>query len=290
LLSLKHVAKGTSLIIAPDPPPGTTVMQITKSVLDPPRFRKILGVRFFTGPANKAVSLGARPGLVVVPAAPALVELTRDPGYRQALLESDLAITDSGFLVLLWNIMTFEGIRRVSGLEYLKLLLERPEFQEVGSSFWIMPSQRSLHRNLNWLQKQGFPIREEDCYVAPSYESSCVADKELACLIDERKPRHVIVGLGGGTQEKLGLYLKTSCRARPSFHCIGAAIGFLSGDQIRIPDWADRFFLGWLFRCASKPSRFIPRYVRALRLPLLLLRNWDRMPQSLGESAPVRTG
>src|SRR6185295_15563016 len=108
-------------------------------------------------------------------AAPALVELTRDPGYRQALLESDLAITDSGFLVLLWNIMTFEGIRRVSGLEYLKLLLERPEFQEVGSSFWIMPSQRSLHRNLNWLQKQGFPIREEDCYVAPSYESSCVA-------------------------------------------------------------------------------------------------------------------
>ena len=60
-------------------------------------YRRILGVRFFVGDAPEAVELGARPGLVVVPAAPALMELARDGDYRQALLEADLVITDSGF-------------------------------------------------------------------------------------------------------------------------------------------------------------------------------------------------
>ena len=63
-------------------------------------YRRILGVRFFVGDAAKAVAIGARGGLVVVPAAPALMELRRDSEYRQALLAADLAITDSGFLVL----------------------------------------------------------------------------------------------------------------------------------------------------------------------------------------------
>ena len=77
-----------------------------------PHYRQILGVRFFVGDAPEAVEIGVRGGLVVVPAAPALLELRRDPEYRQALLESDLAITDSGFLVILWNLLMWNSIVR----------------------------------------------------------------------------------------------------------------------------------------------------------------------------------
>src|SRR5208282_5948161 len=56
-------------------------------------YRRILGIRFFVGDAPEAVEIGARGGLVVVPAAPALLELGRDQAYRQALLGADLAIT-----------------------------------------------------------------------------------------------------------------------------------------------------------------------------------------------------
>jgi len=243
-------------------------------------YRRILGVRFFVGDAPEAVELGARPGLVVVPAAPALMELSRDSDYRQALCEADLAITDSGLLVLLWNAMTLDSIHRVSGLEYLKLLLARTEFREPGAALWVMASQDSLRRNLNWLRSEGYPNREEDCYVAPKYGAGPISDKVLVKLINERNPRHVIIGLGGGVQEKLGLHLKLHCAVRPAIHCIGAAIGFLSGDQVRIPDWADRWVLGWLFRCASNPKRFIPRYAKALQLPFILLRYRDRLPES----------
>jgi UDP-N-acetyl-D-mannosaminuronic acid transferase (WecB/TagA/CpsF family) len=246
------------------------------------RYRRILGIQFFIGNAPEALHLGTRGGLVVVPAAPALMELANDPEYRQALLEADLAITDSGFMVLAWNVMNWDNIQRVSGLEYLKLLLAQPEFREEGAVMWVMPSEAALDRNFRWLKSQGYAIREEDCYVAPKYGGS-VGDSILVRLINQRNPRHVIIGLGGGVQEKLGLYLKRNCVGRPSIHCIGAAIGFLSGDQVRIPDWADKLILGWLFRCLSNPTRFVPRYAKAWKLPMMLWKYHDRMPESLAE-------
>lgn len=242
-------------------------------------YRRILGVEFFIGDAPKAVEIGSRGGLVVVPAAPALTELEHDHEYRQALLEADLAITDSGFLVLLWNALMRDRIQRVSGLEYLRLLLDRPEFQEPGEVFWVMPSQAALRKNIAWLKQQGFPVRREDCYVAPKYPPGAVDDETLVDLINERDPRHVIICLGGGVQEKLGLYLKRNCLWKPAIHCIGAAIGFLSGDQVHIPHWADQWILGWLFRCASNPGRFVPRYAKALRLAMVLLRYGTRLPE-----------
>ncbi len=242
------------------------------------QYRRILGVRFFIGDASEAVEIGARGGLVVVPAAPALLELRHDPEYRQALLEADLAITDSGFMVLLWNVLMWDHIHRVSGLEYLKILLNRPEFREPGTVLWVMPTQASLERNIGWLKAQGCAVQREDCYVAPKYVSDNVADESLVRLVNERNSLHVIIALGGGVQEKLGLYLRRYCPAQPAIHCIGAAIGFLSGDQVRIPMWADQWILGWLFRCASNPGRFIPRYLGALRLAIVLWHYRSRMP------------
>jgi UDP-N-acetyl-D-mannosaminuronic acid transferase (WecB/TagA/CpsF family) len=241
-------------------------------------YRKILGINFFTGDASSAVELGSRGGLVLAPAAPALCELGRDQAYRQALQQADLVITDSGFLVLLWNTMTRDQIERVSGLKYLRVLLSRAEFKEPGASFWVMPTDAARDLNLAWLQANGCRLRAEDCYVAPQYGAGPILDERLLELINQRRPRHVLVCVGGGVQEKLGLYLKKGCAAQPAIHCIGAAIGFLTGDQVRIPDWADQKILGWFFRCFSDPRRFVPRYLRALELPFILLRYRSQAP------------
>ncbi len=235
-------------------------------------YRKILGINFFTGDASRAVELGSRGGLMLAPAAPALCELGRDQAYRQALQQADLVITDSGFLVLLWNTMTRDQIERVSGLKYLRVLLSRAEFNQPGASFWVMPSAAARDLNLEWLQANGCQLRPEDCYVAPKYGTGPIEDERLLEL------RHVVVCVGGGVQEKLGLYLKKGSVSQPAIHCIGAAIGFLTGDQVRIPDWADQKTLGWFFRCFSDPRRFVPRYVRALELPFILWRYRSQAP------------
>ena len=245
------------------------------------QYQQILGVRFFVGDAPEAVEIGSRGGLIVVPAAPALLELERDTDYRQALMDADLAITDSGLLVMCWNMVTRQNIHRVSGLEYLRLLLQKPEFKNPSSTLWVMPSETSMNRNLEWLQREGYPFSAANCYVAPKYPKGPIQDYKLVEIVNTRRPRHVIVCVGGGVQEKLGLCLKRGATGAPAIHCIGAAIGFLSGDQVRIPHWADQQVLGWLFRCASDPKRFVPRYFRALALLRLLWRFGHRMPDLL---------
>ncbi len=241
-------------------------------------YRQILGVRFFTGTPREALAIGMRGGLVVVPAAPALVDLPTDPSYRAALTNADLAITDSGLMVLLWRWLTGEKITRVSGLEYLKLLLAEPSVREPGAALWIMPTAAARDQNVAWLRTQGFPTTADDCYLAPMYAEGELSDPALLEMIRTKRPRHIIVALGGGVQERLGLHLKRALDYRPGIHCIGAAIGFLSGEQVNIPAWADYFFLGWLFRSLSAPRKFFPRYWKARKLVGLMRKYRDRLP------------
>ena len=245
-----------------------------------PVTHRILGIDFFDGSAKEAIDImRSKGGLLVVPAAPALKDLDRSPDYRDALLNADLAITDSAFMVLIWNRLQPVPIKRLSGLEYLRELLLEPDVREPGNTLWIMASPVSAKRNLAWLAGQGIVIPEDNIYMAPMYGNAPIDDPALLEHLNRMRPQHVIVTIGGGTQERLGLYLKRELSYRPAIHCIGAAIAFLSGDQVHIPVWADRFYLGWLFRSLAEPRRYIPRYWDARKLFVIMLRNRSRLPE-----------
>ena len=243
----------------------------------PSLYHRILGIDFFDGSAQAAIAKLRDGGLLVVPAAPALKDLDRNPHYREALLNADLAITDSAFMVLIWNRLQRTNIRRLSGLEYHRELLLEPDVREPGNTLWIMASPTSAKLNLDWLAEQGIAVPADNVYMAPLY-GPVIEDSALLDHLNRLRPRHVIVTIGGGTQERLGLYLKRNLSYRPAIHCIGAAIAFLSGDQVHIPVWADKFYLGWLFRSLSEPKRYIPRYWDARKLFALMLRHRADLP------------
>jgi UDP-N-acetyl-D-mannosaminuronic acid transferase (WecB/TagA/CpsF family) len=240
-------------------------------------FRRILGVEFFCGSAEDAIARMRRGGLLVVPAAPALKDLASNPEYREALLNADLAITDSAYMVLIWNFIALDHIRRLSGLEYLRELLLQPDIREPGNTLYVMASPKSAQINLAWLAGQGITVPEESVYMAPLYGAR-LDDPALLERVNRLRPQHIIVTIGGGTQERLGLYLKRNLDYLPAIHCIGAAIAFLSGDQVYIPDLADKLYLGWLYRCFSEPRRYVPRYWGARLLLGLMLRYRGELP------------
>jgi UDP-N-acetyl-D-mannosaminuronic acid transferase (WecB/TagA/CpsF family) len=64
------------------------------------------------------------------------------------------------------------------------------------------------------------------------------------------------------------------------------APGFVTGDQIRIPMWADRFFAGWLFRLFAQPRVFIPRFWSTRRLPWMILRYGKELPPLVKKLKP----
>jgi exopolysaccharide biosynthesis WecB/TagA/CpsF family protein len=240
--------------------------------------RTILGLNFFLGTAIQAVERIQAGGLLVIPAAPALKDLGTNASYREALLNADLTVADSAFMVMVWNRLQHDSIKRLSGLEYLRELLKQPDIRQPGNCIWIMARPVSAERNLAWLAGQGITVPEDCVYTAPMYGQEEIADVSLLERIERVRPKHVVLTIGGGTQEQLGLYLKRNLSYLPAIHCIGAAIAFLSGDQVRIPVWADRIYLGWLYRSISEPKRYVPRYWAARKLLYLLIRYRDRLP------------
>jgi N-acetylglucosaminyldiphosphoundecaprenol N-acetyl-beta-D-mannosaminyltransferase len=276
--------------------------------------KRMLGIDFFVGTATEAVAhLAKNGGLVVAPAAPSFIALQNDPDYRRAVADADLAIADSGWAVLFWRLLRHEKLTRISGLALFKALLGAPAARIPGNLFFILPSEKAKTKTLEFARNSDYPTTADDCYVAPNYGQrgqpsltgagappfpeedgrlrvektpaprTGIEDPKLVSIIERRKPNHILVGIGGGMQDKLGSYLRHQLSYRPGIYCIGAAPGFVTGDQIVIPMWADRFFVGWIFRLFAQPRILLPRFWSARRLPVLILRYGRELPRGRGE-------
>jgi exopolysaccharide biosynthesis WecB/TagA/CpsF family protein len=240
--------------------------------------QQILGIRFFNGDVEEAVaSMFHDRGFLVAPSGTCFARLREDETYRRAVLSADLAIADSGLMVGLWRLLQREKLHRISGLKYLKHLLTNLKGEGSREVFWVLPTEPARQNLLDWSRREAFSISKENCYVAPRYGSD-VEDRDLLAQIEQHRPTHVIVAIGSGAQEKLGFYLRENLSYRPAIHCTGAALGFMTGDQRAIPDWADRFYLGWLWRLVAQPSIFLPRLSRALELPWLIWKYGEKLP------------
>ena len=246
---------------------------------------RVLGINFYTGTEKELMQhLVQKRGLILVPSGPGLATLDSDPDYRKALIRADIVIVDSGYLALLWKLRTSCSLPRISGLRLMHALLNNPNFRKSGNSAWVMPSEGESNSNCAYAQQRGIEIPESHVYVAPVYPSfGPVIDKELLCRLEKHKPQFVVLTVAGGKQEKLGLYLRDNLSYKPSILCTGAAIAFLTGNQTRIPMWADRLYMGWLYRCIDKPTIYVPRYWGAIRLIWLVFKYGKKQPFSSKE-------
>ena len=254
------------------PPPLNNVRIVTA------RYQQILGIRFFDGDVEEAIAImSGHGGFLVAPSGTCFARLREDDPYRRAMLAADLAIADSGLMVLMSRLLRRKKVRRISGLTYLQQLLAKLKGEGITEIRWVLPSERARQKLLDWSRGDALAVRIDNCYVAPQYGLK-IEDRHLTALIEEHRPAHVVIAVGSGPQEKLGYYLRENLSYRPAIHCIGAALGFITGDQIRIPGWADRVYLGWLGRLLAQPHVFVPRLWRARNLPWLIWKYGENLP------------
>lgn len=240
---------------------------------------RILGVTFASLPMDELTVRVMSGGLLVVPSGPGLATLDRDQAYRESLIASDHAIVDSGYLALLWRLRGREKLVRLSGLEFIAAFLNLDVPREAGSSFWLMPREEEWPATDQYLQSRGIDVPPSHVSIAPMYPpTGPIEDLDLLTLLENLKPKFIFLNIAGGKQEKLGYYLQQNLSYKPAIICTGAAIAFLTGHQARIPMWADRLYLGWLWRCIEKPSVYIPRYWSAIRLAYLVFKYKEKLP------------
>ena len=240
---------------------------------------RVLGVDFFDGNVEEAIKESQQGGLVVAPSGPGLAsDLPRSLAYKIGLTNAKLVLPDSGLLCLWLKFFGKKGILRISGLEFLKSFLDLTKFED--SSFWVMPNKSQANANIKWVErKYKCSIKSKSVYHAPIYpKTGFLEDQDLLARIKSQDYSFVFIQLGGGVQERLGLYLQEHLNKSTTILCTGAALAFLSGQQIRIPKWADKYYLGWLIRCMSDPIIFVPRYLSTFRLFWLLFRYGEESP------------
>jgi N-acetylglucosaminyldiphosphoundecaprenol N-acetyl-beta-D-mannosaminyltransferase len=235
---------------------------------------RFLGIPFWEANSAKLLlEADLQGGLLTVPSAPSLAEMGRDPFLRQTYVESDWAVMDGGYVALVLRVFFGRHWPRISGLQLLEKLLGANGHARVipfekRRVLWVMPSPEEEIRVRKMLAGFGLPEAHQHFYQAPHYRTPEDFDDEaLLAQVTRCAPDWVVLGIGGGKQEKLGYQLRESLRREslpmPVILCTGGAIAFLSGGQARIPSWADRMYLGWLLRIIDDPRTFARRYWNA---------------------------
>lgn len=128
------------------------------------------------------------------------MKLRHDEDYRRALQAANLVLADSNLLALLWKIATGRTLHNVSGLTYLKDLLNDTGFRNSLTTFWIVSSTRAKQRAMDWLRAREIVIDPQNIWAVEPGK-----DYELLQQIETRRPEHIVIATGAG-QEKLGVY------------------------------------------------------------------------------------
>ena len=83
----------------------------------------IFGIKFFDINFDQFIKLKQK-GLIVFPAAPALCDINKNKIYYQSLKNADMALFDSGYLVLLLRFLKRLNISKFSGYKFLNFFFK----------------------------------------------------------------------------------------------------------------------------------------------------------------------
>lgn len=198
-----------------------------------------------------------RYGYAVTPNADHLIRLHDDAGFRDFYADADYVLQDSRFVARL--------MRRSRGVQ----LPVCPGSDLTVALFdgVVQPADRlvliggSAARAAQFAARRG--LKRLAHYNPPMGFANDPAGVD-ACLrfIEENSPfRFCLLAVGSPQQEMLAQRLKRRGIARGLALCVGNSVAYLTGHQVRAPQWMRQRGLEWLFRLARSPRRLAARYL-----------------------------
>tara|TARA_A100001035_G_C27652599_1_gene439960 strand:- start:60 stop:806 length:747 start_codon:yes stop_codon:yes gene_type:complete len=210
-------------------------------------------------------------GLFVFPSGPALAIVEKSSQYYKSLQKADFVFFDSGFFVLLLKIFKNINVQKFSGFKFLDMFFDYLKKNKSKRIFSFDPNTNFSTSNYKYIKNLG--IKNLYNYCAPKYDIKNLSDSKLLENIKRFKPDYIIVNIGGGVQEVLGLYIKKNLEIKTTILCTGAAISFFTKDQAPINNLIDKYYLGWLVRLIFNPIIFFKKYIIGLRLIPMVIFN-----------------
>ncbi len=225
-------------------------------------------IKFYSGDYQDIKKEFDKGGVLVAPAASALANIAEDEIYYKSLIKSNIAILDSGFFCILLRLFSFKKVKKLSGYLFLRKFLE--SYNNDDKILLVNPSLRSDELNIKLIES--LKINNFKSYVAPFYKLN-FNDSNLLSLINEFKPRYIMINIGGGKQEPLGIFIRENIDFKTSIMCTGAAIAFMTGEQAPINKTIDKLYLGWLYRIIWNPTINFKRFLKSLKIVKFFFNN-----------------
>ena len=218
-------------------------------------------IKFYSGNYDQIKYEFDKGGVLVAPAASALANIDIDKQYYSSLKKSKIAILDSGFFCILLRVFRFQKVKKLSGFLFLKTFLDN--FKNQQKILFIDPSRKSNILNTKFLKSK--KIINFKTYIAPNYKKKFF-DLKLLNLVNNYKPKYIVINIGGGSQEPLAIYINKNIKYNASIMCTGAALAFMTGEQAPINKFIDKIYLGWLTRIIWNPKLYLGRILKSFKI------------------------
>ena len=111
------------------------------------------GIKFYNTDFNNIFKKIYKGGYLVAPAASSLSKIYDNNNYYKSLINSDVAILDSGFFCILLRIFKKEKVKKLSGFFFLKKFLNL-KFNKNTTFLSIDPNQEESKVNYEYLKKK----------------------------------------------------------------------------------------------------------------------------------------
>lgn len=190
-----------------------------------------------------------------------LVKLRQDPLFRKSYHRARFITADGAPIARLAS-FTDRRVKRTTGADLVLPLVEAASRNKIP--VFLFGTSPDV------LAKAGGDLAERNEYAldtagtlspGPNFDpTGPEADAAIAQIIASGA-RLCFVALGAPKQEVFAAYAVEK-GANVGFICIGAALDFLAGAQVRAPRFMRNNGLEWLWRLATNPRRLAGRYAR----------------------------
>lgn len=198
-------------------------------------------------------------GYLVTPNVDHVVRLDKSgdtlPQLRSIYAEADLCVCDSRVLSRLARL---QGLRLpvVPGSDLTHHLLDH--VIEPGDGVVLIGGDAGLLKGL----EQRYPAVHFHQHIPPmGLVRNPEARRKAADFIAAHRPRFTFIAVGSPQQELIAAETRAQPGATGMALCIGAALEFVTGHQVRAPRLLQSLGLEWAHRLASAPRRMWRRYL-----------------------------
>ncbi len=263
-----------------------TDLPLTASPVPARRLRRVPVLNAFVHDVTMDDVLGLREGLLLTLHVDMLMKLQKDREFHDILDQFDMVTCDSQILYFALKFLGTPVRERVSGSDYFPLFYTRYR-DDPSVTVFLMGGKPGIAdiaaRNINAKAGRDFVVGTS----APPFDfdrDPAEIDRMIEA-VNASGATVLLVGLGGGRQEKFIIRYRDRFPDVRLFLPLGGTIDYEAGTFRRPPAWVTNAGLEWLYRLVKEPRQRWHRYVvhEPPVIPLLIRQKLGRYRDPFGE-------